>query len=42
MKYLKSWSLLESITDKLRDLCDTSFANLYDDGFRVLPLDGLW
>jgi hypothetical protein len=40
MKYLKSWSLLESITDKLRDLCDTSFANLYDDGFEVLPLDG--
>ena len=40
MRYLKSWSLLESITDKLRDLCDTSFANLYDEGFEVLPLDG--
>lgn len=36
MKYLKEWSLLESIDENvLRDLCDTSFANLYDLGFEV-------
>lgn len=41
MKYLKTWSLLERIdTDAVKDLCDASFANLYDQGFKVLPLDG--
>ena len=41
MKYLKTWSLLERIdTDAVKDLCDVSFANLYDQGFKVLPLDG--
>ena len=41
MRYLKTWSLLERIdTDAVKDLCDTSFANLYDQGFKVLPLDG--
>jgi len=40
MKYLKTWSLLERIDiDALKDLCDISFANLYDVGFKVLPLD---
>ena len=40
MRYLKTWSLLERIdTDAVKDLCDTSFANLYDQGFKVLPLD---
>lgn len=41
MKYLKTWTLLERIDiDVVKDLCDASFANLYDEGFRVLPLDG--
>lgn len=41
MRYLKTWSLLERIdTDAVKDLCDVSFANLYDQGFKVLPLDG--
>jgi creatinine amidohydrolase/Fe(II)-dependent formamide hydrolase-like protein len=41
MKYLKKWSLLESVdTDDVRDLCDAVFANLYDQGFKVLPIIG--
>ena len=40
MKYLKTWSLLERIdTDAVKDLCDVCFANLYDQGFKVLPLN---
>ena len=40
MKYLKTWSLLERIdTDTVKDLCDSCFVNLYDQGFKVLPLD---
>jgi hypothetical protein len=39
MKYLKTWSLLEDINmDELKDLCDASFVNLYDLGFRTTIL----
>lgn len=36
MKYLKRFSLLESVSiDEIKDLVDSTFANLYDDGFEV-------
>lgn len=36
MKYLKRFSLLESVSiDEIKDLVDSTFANLYDNGFEV-------